>query len=69
MNFSRTFFCVSAMFFSAAEIFAAGTNSTLVATTPVYVPNTSYENEPMPDGILAWDSTSKSVDAAADADR
>jgi mono/diheme cytochrome c family protein len=35
-----------------------------VAATPaVYKPDTSHANEPMPDGVFAWDELLKSVDA------
>lgn len=41
---------------------------TAVATTPpVYVPDTSHENDPLPPNILGWDSISKETNAAADA--
>jgi mono/diheme cytochrome c family protein len=38
-----------------------------VATTPpVYVPDLSHANEPMPDGVLAWDSLMQTTNADAD---
>jgi cytochrome c553 len=41
-----------------------------VATTPpVYVPDLSHSNDPLPDGVLAWDELTKAVDAAADQDQ
>jgi mono/diheme cytochrome c family protein len=37
-----------------------------VATTPpVYVPDMSHANDPLPDGVLAWDELMKATDAAA----
>ena len=39
---------------------------TAVTTPPVYVPDISHANDPLPDGIFAWDELSKSTDAAAD---
>lgn len=40
---------------------------TAVATTaPVYVPNMTHVGQPLPDGVFAWDSLMKSVDASAD---
>jgi cytochrome c553 len=39
-----------------------------VATTPVYVPDTSHQNDPLPDGILAWDGVQKNVVVSADKD-
>jgi mono/diheme cytochrome c family protein len=50
-------------------VFAAGpppATNTIVTTPPVYVPNISHANDPLPDGILAWDEISKSTDTAAD---
>lgn len=38
-----------------------------VATTaPVYVPDLSHASDPLPDGVLAWDNLTQSVDATAD---
>jgi len=37
--------------------------SNVVATVPVYVPDTTHQNDPLPAGMLAWDATIKSVDA------
>jgi mono/diheme cytochrome c family protein len=34
-----------------------------VANAPIYVPDTTHQNDPLPDGVLAWDATSKSLDA------
>jgi mono/diheme cytochrome c family protein len=34
-----------------------------VTTSPVYVPDISHANEPLPDGIIAWDELMKSTDA------
>ncbi len=37
-----------------------------VAATPaVYAPDTSHQNEPLPDGILAWDSLAKETNLVA----
>lgn len=33
-----------------------------VTSAPVYVPDTSHANEPLPPGVLNWDATQKSVD-------
>jgi mono/diheme cytochrome c family protein len=39
-----------------------------VATTAaVYVPDTSHQNDPLPDGVLAWNSLSQETTVAADA--
>jgi cytochrome c553 len=34
-----------------------------VATAPVYAPDTTHAEEPLPDGILVWDELLKSADA------
>jgi len=36
--------------------------SNVVTTRPVYVPDYSHANSPLPDGIIAWDAMQKSVD-------
>ena len=69
MKLNRTVFLVAAgLFLTGATIFAAGqpSTNTIVTTPPVYVPDISHANDPLPDGILAWDELSKSTDAAAD---
>jgi mono/diheme cytochrome c family protein len=52
-----------------ARIFAADGNPTnpVVTTSTVYVPDTSHQNDPLPDGVLAWDGLTKETNAAADA--
>jgi mono/diheme cytochrome c family protein len=54
--------------FAAAGLFAADASSTnqTVTSTPVYVPDTSHANEPLPDGVLAWSSLLQATNAAAD---
>ncbi len=57
-----------ALFPSALSLFAAiaqPTNADL-ATPPVYVPDLSHANEPLPDGIIAWENPSQAIEAAAD---
>ena len=70
MKLNRTVFGVAmGLFLIGAEVFAAGpppASNTIVTTPPVYVPDVSHANDPLPDGILAWDELSKSTDAAAD---
>ena len=44
---------------------AVGTN-TVVTTPPVYVPDMSHASEPLPDGILAWDGTTKETNVTAE---
>jgi mono/diheme cytochrome c family protein len=38
----------------------------IATTPPVYVPDLSHISDPLPDGVLAWDDLTKTVDAAAD---
>jgi mono/diheme cytochrome c family protein len=46
---------------------APAQSSNTVATTPsVYVPDMSHANDPMPEGVFAWDGLTKTVNAAAD---
>jgi hypothetical protein len=69
MKLCRTLFCgVVGAVFITAKLFAAGVASTnnVVTSPPVYVPDTSHANEPMPDGVLAWNSLMQNTNAAAD---
>jgi mono/diheme cytochrome c family protein len=48
----------------AAGVFSAAAQpSNAVMSTPVYVPDTTHAGDPLPDGIIAWDATLKSLDA------
>jgi mono/diheme cytochrome c family protein len=38
----------------------------IATTPPVYVPDMSHMNDPLPDGVLVWDDLMKTADAAAD---
>ena len=62
------FYGVVGAVFAATGLFAADGNSTnaTVTSTPVYVPDTTHANEPLPDGVLAWNSLSQSTNAATD---
>ena len=56
---SRILLCgIGGAIFTAAGLFAAENTATNVtfATTPVYVPDLSHANEPLPDGVFAWAS-------------
>jgi len=55
-------------FFFGTIVFAAGqpASNAIVTTPPVYVPDLSHANGPLPDGVLAWDALTKSADASAD---
>jgi mono/diheme cytochrome c family protein len=65
MNLLRIFlFALAGIIFAAANVFSAGTD-VVAATPPVFVPDYSHANEPLPDGVLVWDSLSKATNAAA----
>ena len=61
MKLTRTLFALAAIF-SALIFSAAAQPSNDIASAPVYVPDISHENEPLPDGVLAFDATTKTVD-------
>ena len=59
---------MAGVLFAGAGLFAAdvaNTNET-VTSPPVYVPDTSHANEPLPDGVLAWNSLMLETNAADD---
>ena len=62
------FFGAFSAVFAAAGLFAADANSTnqTVTSAPVYVPDMSHANDPLPDGVLAWSSLMQDTNAAAD---
>ena len=62
MQTYRTIFTVAAIF-TAGIISVAAQNSNDVASAPVYVPDTTHQNEPLPDGVLAFDASLKADDA------
>ena len=50
-------------------VFAGGlppATNAIVPPAPAQAPDVSHANDPLPDGIIAWDELSKSTDAAAD---
>jgi mono/diheme cytochrome c family protein len=51
---------------SASLVGAADTTNTAVATAAVYVPDYSHANEPLPDGVFAWDALMKTTDLTND---
>lgn len=60
MKIRPFFFCACvAVLFAAAGLYAASETSVTVTSTPVYVPDTSHANDPLPDGVLAWASLSQ----------
>ena len=56
-----TFFLV--LFFAAGRFTAGAQPPAAVASAPVYVPDYTHANQPLPDGIIAWDALQKTVDA------
>lgn len=54
---------VAVAFSTLGTFTAAAQPSNAVATAPVFVPDTSHANEPLPDGVLAWDNLIQTVDA------
>jgi cytochrome c553 len=56
------------LFFAASGLLADNVPVTnpVAVTQTIFVPDTTHANEPLPDGLLAWDELTKSVDAAAD---
>ena len=69
MKLSRVFLCALAgLFLAVSGIFAAGFISANgnVTTPPVFVPDVSHANDPLPDGVLAWNSLMLVTNADAD---
>src|ERR1700690_2838284 len=62
-------FGIAGIVLADARLFAADNNPTnaMAATPAVYVPDTSHQNEPLPDGVLAWNSLMQETTVAADA--
>ncbi|MGB7768875.1 MAG: DUF1573 domain-containing protein [Verrucomicrobiia bacterium] len=56
---------VAGLIFFGVSLLAA-TNSA-VTTPPVYVPNLAHAAGPLPDGVLAWDATTKETKVMANA--
>jgi mono/diheme cytochrome c family protein len=70
MKLRRAFVCgIAGIVLVGARIFAADNNPTnlVVTTSPVYVPDTSHQNDPLPDGVLAWNGLTQEITVAADA--
>ena len=70
MKLRRVFVCgIAGIVLAGGRLLAADSNPTnaVAATAAVYVPDTSHQNEPLPDGVLAWDGLTKETTVAADA--
>ena len=57
------FSIMTALGFAAGIFPAAAQTNSAVTTTPVFVPNTSHANDPLPDGVIAWDGLVKTTQA------
>ncbi len=68
MKLRPTLFAIAMLFGFFAGIFPAAAQSNLVTTAPVYVPNLSHAGDPLPDGVLSWDSLFKAVDTTNEQD-
>ena len=49
-------------FASAAKAASASEVTSGITTAPVYVPDLKHQNDPLPDGVLAWDALLKATD-------
>jgi mono/diheme cytochrome c family protein len=70
MKLQRVLICgIAGIVLAGARLFAADSNPTnaMAATAAVYVPDTSHQNDPLPDGVLAWNSLTQETTVAADA--
>jgi cytochrome c553 len=68
MNLPRRFLTAAILIF-AAGIFSGWTQTNgAVATAPLFVPDTTHANDPLPDGVIRWDATLKAVDATNEQD-
>jgi mono/diheme cytochrome c family protein len=70
MKLRRVFVCgIAGFVLVGTRIFAADNNPTnaVAATVAVYVPDTSHQNDPLPDGVLAWSGTTLETNVAANA--
>jgi mono/diheme cytochrome c family protein len=61
MKMHRTFFAVVLLFF-ATVVFPVAAQPATVATAPLYKPDYTHQNDPLPAGVLAWDGTQKNTD-------
>jgi mono/diheme cytochrome c family protein len=70
MKLQRVLICgIAGIVLAGARLFAADSNPTnaMAATAAVYVPDTSHQNDPLPDDVLAWSSLTQETTVAADA--
>ena len=70
MKLRRVLVCgIAGIILAGGKLWAADGNpaNAVTATAAVYVPDTSHQNEPLPDGVLSWDGLTKETTVAADA--
>jgi mono/diheme cytochrome c family protein len=70
MKLRRIFVCgVAGLVLAGGRVLAADSNPTnaMAATAAVYVPDTSHQNDPLPDGVLVWNNLTQETTVAADA--
>ena len=70
MKLRHVFVCgVAGSLLAGGMLFAADSNapSPAATTAAVYVPDTSHQNDPLPDGVLAWNGLTQEATVAADA--
>jgi mono/diheme cytochrome c family protein len=68
MNRCSRLFCFAFLSVAAGTFSAAAQSSNAVVTAPVFAPDTSHQNDPLPDGIIAWNNALMTTNAAADQD-
>ncbi|HXE41621.1 MAG TPA: DUF1573 domain-containing protein [Candidatus Baltobacteraceae bacterium] len=71
MKLCRILFALAGFIFTATGIVAADNASTNspVTTAPVYVPDTTHENDALPDGIFAWNTLMATTNVTTDQDK
>lgn len=63
MKFQFSLALVAGIVFSTADFSPAHAQaSDVVASAPAYVPDLTHQNEPLPDGVFAWDELLKTAD-------
>ena len=70
MKLRRVLICgVAGFVLAGGRLWAADSHpaNAMAATAAVYVPDTSHQNDPLPDGVLAWNSLTQETTVAADA--
>ena len=70
MKLHRVLICgIAGFVLAGARLLAADSHpaNAMAATTAVYVPDTAHQNDPLPDGVLAWNSLTQETTVAADA--